>query len=48
MEPVERELIQRLMEDPMSLAMMMDEQELEDVIAVFVMVLNQRTKDRGG
>ncbi len=48
MQPIERVEIRRLIEDPMSYAMMLDEEELEHVIAVFVSVLNQRTKDRGG
>ena len=44
----EKKEIRRLIEDPTSFAMMMDEDELQDVIAAFVSVLNQRTKDRGG
>jgi hypothetical protein len=44
----EKEEIKHLIEDPTSFAMMMDEEDLQDVIAAFVSVLNQRTKDRGG
>jgi hypothetical protein len=47
MQPIERVCIRRLIEDPTSYAMMLDQEELEQVIAVFVSVLNQRTKNRG-
>ena len=40
--------IQKMAEDPITVAMMMDDYQLEHVIAVFVSVLNQRIKDRGG
>ena len=38
----------KLAKDPISFAMMMDDYQLEDVIAAFVCVLNKRKPDRGG
>ena len=48
MQHVSRKDIQKLSEDPISFAMMMDDYQLEDVIAAFVCVLNKRIPDRGG
>ena len=45
---IDRKMIQLIAEDPVSVAVMMDDHELENVIAEFVSVLNQRIKDRGG
>jgi len=48
MQSVNGEIVKNLRKDPVSVAMMMDNGELEQIIAAFVSVLNQRTKDRGG
>ena len=40
--------IKRLLEEPMSFALMMDNHQLEHVIVTFVSVLNRRKLDRGG
>jgi len=45
---VTREEIGKLAKDPISFAIMMDDHQMEHVIAEFVSVLNQRIKDRGG
>ena len=43
-----RKNVKKLIEDPLSLAMMMDDEQLEHVIVTFVSVLNKRKTDRGG
>ena len=48
MECITRKDTQKLAKDPISFAMMMDENELEHVIVAFVSVLNKRKPDRGG
>jgi hypothetical protein len=48
MESVTRKDVQKLTEDPISFAMMMNDGQLEVVIVTFVSVLNQRKPDRGG
>jgi hypothetical protein len=40
--------VKKLIEDPLSFAMMMDDEQLEHVIVTFVSVLNKRKTDRGG
>ena len=40
--------IAKLITDPLSFAIMMRDEELEDVIALFVSVLNKRRNRRGG
>jgi hypothetical protein len=40
--------VKKLIEDPLSFAMMMDDEQLEHVIITFVSVLNKRKTDRGG
>ena len=40
--------VKKFVEDPLSIAMMMDDEQLEQVIVTFVSVLNKRKKDRGG
>ena len=45
---IEEKNIEKLIEDPLSFAMMMDDHQLEHVITEFISVLNQRIKDRGG
>ena len=47
MHHVARKDAHKLAADPLSFAMMMDSCELEEVIAVFVSVLNKRKPDRG-
>ena len=37
--------IQRLIQDPLSFAMMMDDHQIEQVIVAFVSVLNKRKQD---
>ena len=37
--------IQRLTDDPVSFAMMMDNHQLEEIIVAFVSVLNKRKQD---
>ena len=48
MQHLDKKDTKRLAEDPVSLAIMMDDSQLEHVIAAFVSVLIQRIKDRGG
>lgn len=48
MKPVTRKDVQRLAKDPISFAMMMNDDQLEDAIVAFVSVLNDRIIDRGG
>ena len=43
-----RKNVKKLIEDPLSFAMMMDDEQLEHVIVTFVSVLNKRKTDRGG
>jgi hypothetical protein len=45
---INRKNIKKLIEDPLSVAMMMDDEQLEHVIVTFVSVLNKRKTDRGG
>ena len=48
MNCVNRKKVKNLIEDPLSFAMMMDDEQLEHVIVTFVSVLNKRKIDRGG
>ena len=48
MQSVPGSNVKKLVEDPISFAIMMDNMELEQVIAVFVAVLNKRKPYRGG
>ena len=48
MNCVNRNNVKKLIEDPLSFAMMMDDEQLEHVIVTFVSVLNKRKTDRGG
>jgi len=48
MHCVNRYDAQKLAEDPISFALMLDDSQLEHVITTFVSVLNQRKPDRGG
>ena len=43
-----QELTERLSKDPVSFAMLMDEDQIENVIVMFVSVLIQRKLGRGG
>lgn len=47
MKSASREDVQKLVKDPLSFAMMMENGRLEEVITVFVSVLNRRKPDRG-
>jgi hypothetical protein len=48
MNCVNRINVKKLIEDPLSFAMMMDDEQLEHIIVTFVSVLNKRKTDRGG
>ncbi len=48
MNCVKRINVKKLSEDPLSFAMMMDDEQLEHIIVTFVSVLNKRKTDRGG
>jgi hypothetical protein len=48
MQCVARNDVRKLTTDPLSFAIMMDNMELEQVIAAFVAVLNKRKPYRGG
>ena len=48
MNYLNRANVKKLVEDPLSVAMMMDDEQIEHVIVTFVSVLNKRKKDRGG
>lgn len=48
MQCITRNDVRKLTADPLSFAIMMDNMELEQVIAVFVAVLNKRKPYRGG
>ena len=48
MQCVSRNDAKKLAEDPISFALMMDDIQLQHVIATFVCVLNKRKPDRGG
>ena len=48
MKGMENDLAAKLKEDPISFAMMLDDEEIEEVIAAFVSVLNRRKRSRGG
>jgi len=48
MQHIDKKSTKRLAEDPVSFAIMMDDSQLEQIIAAFVSVLIQRIKDRGG
>ena len=48
MQFVNRNDAKRLVQDPISFALMLDDSQLEHVIATFVSVLNKRKPDRGG
>ena len=46
MHSVGRKQVKRLIAEPIDFALMMEDSDLEDVIAVFVTVLNKRKTDR--
>jgi len=48
MQYVDQKDIEKLAGDPLSFAIMMDNHQLEQVIAAFVSVLNKRKPERGG
>ena len=48
MQCVNRNDAKKLAEDPISFALMLDDDQLEQVITTFVSVLNKRKPDRGG
>jgi hypothetical protein len=48
MERITRTDVQKLEKDPVTFAMMMDDDRIEEVIVAFVSVLNKRKLDRGG
>jgi hypothetical protein len=48
MTTVTRKDVRKLASDPLDFAMMMNDHELENVIVIFVSVLNRRKLDRGG
>ncbi len=48
MNCVNRSNVKKLIEGPLGVAMMMDDEQLEHVIVTFVSVLNKRKTDRGG
>ena len=48
MNCVNRKNAKKFTDDPLSFAMMMDDEQLEHVIVTFVSVLNKRKTDRGG
>jgi hypothetical protein len=48
MNCVNKKNVKKLIQDPLSFAMMMDDEQLEHVIVAFVSVLNKRKIDRGG
>ena len=47
MKPIANDCVTKLINDPISFAMVMDDDRVEDVIVTFVSVLNKR-KGRGG
>ena len=48
MKPVANDCVTKLVNDPISFAMVMDEDRIEDVIVKFVSVLIKRKRHRGG
>jgi len=48
MEYIKSKDVENLIKDPLIFAMMMDDDQLEDVIVTFVSVINKRKSDRGG
>ena len=48
MKAVPKELVQEVIQDPVSIAMMLTNAQIEQVIAEFVSVLNKRNHRRGG
>ena len=48
MHRVNRNGAKKLAKDPISFALMLDDDQLEHVIVTFVSVLNKRKPDRGG
>jgi len=48
MKPVANDCVTKLINDPISLAMVMDDDRVEDVIVTFVSVLNKRKGHGGG
>ena len=48
MKPVANDCVMKLINDPISFAMVMDEDRIEDVIVKFVSVLIKRKRHRGG
>jgi hypothetical protein len=48
MHRVNRNGAKKLAQDPISFALMLDDDQLEHVIVTFVSVLNKRRPDRGG
>ena len=47
MQPVTINDVEKLIDDPISFAMMMTDCEIQDVIATFVTILNRRKPFRG-
>jgi hypothetical protein len=48
MKRITNEEIRDLVEDPLAYAMLMNEEELEEVVASFISVLNTRQRRRRG
>ena len=48
MHSVSRKQVKQLIAQPIDFALMMEDSDLQDVISVFVTVLNKRKTDRGG
>jgi len=48
MKPVANDCVTKLINDPISFAMVMDDDRVEDVIVTFVSVLNKRKGHGGG
>ena len=48
MKPIANDCVTKLINDPISFAMVMDDDRVEDVIVTFVSVLNKRKGHGGG
>ena len=48
MNHISDDCVTKLINDPISFAMVMDDDRIEDVIVKFVSVLNKRRRHRGG
>jgi hypothetical protein len=48
MKPVSNDCVTKLINDPISFAMVMEDDRIEDVIVKFVSVLNKRRRRGGG